>query len=322
VGQVFSAYFGLSCQFSFHRLPHTHHLLSGAGTIGQLVADVPSGLSLTPPQETKKKKLVSWWIGGGGPTAWRPGPPDTPNSYLWGYVNTLVRGSCWQRRATSPSQCGCVSDYPQLPPHLWTDAAVHDETSRPALEDILSYNSQIFDMGIFSCFGMWNSSPRLFARFIDTLCNSIKHLSPGQAVLIPLFHFSSLLSHLFLLQVFALILVLVLCTQHEKTLLYWRNVDVFWSFEALPPTECERYAVCTYVCVYVCIVTSYGSVTNNNGFWIGWLDLLTRSCSTTRNHHQFTTAHNKWRPKTRSILTSRWRATELNNWFLRRLSSR
>jgi hypothetical protein len=39
------------CQFSFHRLFHTHHLSSRAGTIGQLVADVPSGLSLTPPQE-------------------------------------------------------------------------------------------------------------------------------------------------------------------------------------------------------------------------------------------------------------------------------
>jgi hypothetical protein len=32
---------------------------SGAGTRGQLVADVPSGLSLTPKQETKKKKLYS-----------------------------------------------------------------------------------------------------------------------------------------------------------------------------------------------------------------------------------------------------------------------
>jgi hypothetical protein len=27
----------------------THHLSSGAGTVGQLVADVPNGLSLTPP---------------------------------------------------------------------------------------------------------------------------------------------------------------------------------------------------------------------------------------------------------------------------------
>jgi hypothetical protein len=57
-GQVFSEYFGFPCQFSFHRLLHTHNLLSGAGTIGQIVADVPSGLSLTPPQETKKKKKL------------------------------------------------------------------------------------------------------------------------------------------------------------------------------------------------------------------------------------------------------------------------
>jgi hypothetical protein len=59
LGQVFSEYFGFPCQFSFHRLLHIHHhLSSGAGTTGQLVADVPSGLSLTPPQETKKKKSV------------------------------------------------------------------------------------------------------------------------------------------------------------------------------------------------------------------------------------------------------------------------
>jgi hypothetical protein len=35
-----------------------HHLSSGAGTIGQLLADVPSGLSLTPPQETKKTNNI------------------------------------------------------------------------------------------------------------------------------------------------------------------------------------------------------------------------------------------------------------------------
>jgi hypothetical protein len=50
LGQVFTEYFGFPCQFSFHI---HHHLSSGAGTIGQLVADVPSVLSLTPPQETK-----------------------------------------------------------------------------------------------------------------------------------------------------------------------------------------------------------------------------------------------------------------------------
>jgi hypothetical protein len=56
VGQAFCEYFDFLWQFSFHRLLHIHdHLSSGAGTTGQLVADVPSGLSLTPSQETKKK---------------------------------------------------------------------------------------------------------------------------------------------------------------------------------------------------------------------------------------------------------------------------
>jgi hypothetical protein len=36
-----------------------HHLSSGVGIIRQLVADVPIGVSLTPPQETKKKKKLN-----------------------------------------------------------------------------------------------------------------------------------------------------------------------------------------------------------------------------------------------------------------------
>jgi hypothetical protein len=52
--QIFSVYFSFPCKFSFHRLLHTHHLSFGAGTIGKLVADVPSELSLTPTRETKK----------------------------------------------------------------------------------------------------------------------------------------------------------------------------------------------------------------------------------------------------------------------------
>jgi hypothetical protein len=49
-------YFGFPCQFLFNRLLHIyHHLSSGAGTIGQIVTEVPSGLSLTPTQETIKK---------------------------------------------------------------------------------------------------------------------------------------------------------------------------------------------------------------------------------------------------------------------------
>jgi hypothetical protein len=57
LGQVFSEYFGVPWQ-SFHRILHTHHHpSSGAGTIGQIVADVTSGLSLTPPQQTPKTKV-------------------------------------------------------------------------------------------------------------------------------------------------------------------------------------------------------------------------------------------------------------------------
>jgi hypothetical protein len=39
--------------------PHSTSSINRAGTIGQLVADVPSGLSRTPPQETEKKNLSS-----------------------------------------------------------------------------------------------------------------------------------------------------------------------------------------------------------------------------------------------------------------------
>jgi hypothetical protein len=55
-GGVFSEYFGFRSQLSLHRLLHTHHHPSpGAGTIGQIVAYVPSGLSLTAPQGKQLK---------------------------------------------------------------------------------------------------------------------------------------------------------------------------------------------------------------------------------------------------------------------------
>jgi hypothetical protein len=49
LGQVFFQFFGFPCQLSFHRLLHIHHLSFRAGTISQLMVDVPSGLGLTPP---------------------------------------------------------------------------------------------------------------------------------------------------------------------------------------------------------------------------------------------------------------------------------
>jgi hypothetical protein len=49
LGQVFSKYFGFSCQFSFHRLLHTD-LSTGAGTVGELVTGVPNLLIHPIPQ--------------------------------------------------------------------------------------------------------------------------------------------------------------------------------------------------------------------------------------------------------------------------------
>jgi hypothetical protein len=57
LGHVFSEHFCFPCQFLFHRLLHIHHhLSSGAGTIGQLLAEVPSGLMSVPPHTKKLKK--------------------------------------------------------------------------------------------------------------------------------------------------------------------------------------------------------------------------------------------------------------------------
>jgi hypothetical protein len=61
IRQVLSEYFNFPCQFSFHHLFHTHHRLSSwAGTTGQIAADVPSGLNLSPPQEIKKMILIMY----------------------------------------------------------------------------------------------------------------------------------------------------------------------------------------------------------------------------------------------------------------------
>jgi hypothetical protein len=58
IGQVSSEFLGFPFPYSFHRLPHIHHLSSRAGTIGQLVVEVPSGLSLNLKQKTKKRKTI------------------------------------------------------------------------------------------------------------------------------------------------------------------------------------------------------------------------------------------------------------------------
>jgi hypothetical protein len=52
LGQDFPEYFCFPRQIPLYQMLHTH-LSSGAGKIGHTVADVPSGLSLTPVHEIK-----------------------------------------------------------------------------------------------------------------------------------------------------------------------------------------------------------------------------------------------------------------------------
>jgi hypothetical protein len=69
-GQIFPEYFSIFCQLPFHQLLHNHpHLSSGAGTIVQLVAGVPNGLSLTQSDKLKKKVLSPE---GSADNAWEP----------------------------------------------------------------------------------------------------------------------------------------------------------------------------------------------------------------------------------------------------------
>jgi hypothetical protein len=55
---VFSEYFGFPCKFSFHQRLYAYLSSSGAGTIGQIVASVPSGLGLIPSYKLKKKRWL------------------------------------------------------------------------------------------------------------------------------------------------------------------------------------------------------------------------------------------------------------------------
>jgi hypothetical protein len=58
LAQAISKCFGFLCE-SFHRLLHAHnHPSSGAGTVDQIVADIPSGLCLTPA----KDKNCTWFL--------------------------------------------------------------------------------------------------------------------------------------------------------------------------------------------------------------------------------------------------------------------
>jgi hypothetical protein len=62
LGQVFSEYFGFTCQSSFHQLLYDHHRSSGAGTIRQQWPTYQVD-SVSPHPEKLKKYLLGYLEG-------------------------------------------------------------------------------------------------------------------------------------------------------------------------------------------------------------------------------------------------------------------
>jgi hypothetical protein len=90
LGKVSSKYFGFPCQFSFHRLLRAHHhLSSGAGTIGQTVAVLSGGLSLTAPYEKYCDMSTHCWV---TQNCWDV-TSDTGHAAMTSH-GTRTRGSC------------------------------------------------------------------------------------------------------------------------------------------------------------------------------------------------------------------------------------
>jgi hypothetical protein len=72
---------------------------------------------------------------------------------------------------------------------------------------------------------------------------------------------------------------------------------LFWARQTYP-TLSHRVS---FRCILM-LSRVRGSVTNNNGFWIGWLDLLTSSCTIYINYNQLQQLIINLLPRTRSIL--------------------
>jgi hypothetical protein len=119
-------------------------------------------------------------IGRGGPTAWLPRSSDLN---LWNFTilpvgtpkNPCVCSSCWQRRGTSLSHCGCLSDYPQLPPVSLSGCGVDDIWSAFYKCTLLAITHKLNVSGhmlIWTIFFFWcvKLPPRVCPLFSITLC--------------------------------------------------------------------------------------------------------------------------------------------------------
>jgi hypothetical protein len=65
---------------------------------------------------------------------------------------------------------------------------------------------------------------------------------------------------------------------------------IFFSTLVFVPSPLQALRKCRWVCLLQYVLSRVrGSVTNNNGFWIGWLDLLTFLLQSARTYRQYST---------------------------------
>jgi hypothetical protein len=101
-GAGFLLVLGFPCKFSFHRLLHTQ-VSTGDGTIDQILADVPNGLSLTTPQKFKRKGKGK---GKATPLTGHGGPLGCETSRLPHFLNNRLT---YGRKVVSPRRRPPVS---------------------------------------------------------------------------------------------------------------------------------------------------------------------------------------------------------------------
>jgi hypothetical protein len=115
LGQVFSEYFSFPCQLTCHQMPHIH-IASWAGTIGQLVTDVPNGISLTAPHGERELRVVR-----NLQTFWRyTSPLSSQSKCKLSKKPAIIRrqtGICYENGGNV------------FPKRLWTHTWLHDVTT-------------------------------------------------------------------------------------------------------------------------------------------------------------------------------------------------
>jgi hypothetical protein len=101
----------------------------------------------------------------------------------WDTWKYCVCSSRWQTGGTSASQCGCPSDYPKLPRHVWKDVPAHVRSVRRALdlmEDIFGISYKCTPSAITRVSGHMFTRKLYIVRYLELVLKFVQnfHLHP------------------------------------------------------------------------------------------------------------------------------------------------